>query len=100
VSPEKERPQPIKRVFDFFFCSFISQVGAEGNLECSKGFYWSVRRDSKCQASGFAHHSSSFLLQQQSKNFATAIMAQSSREVGRGKKKGKNFPTNVVPSPF
>jgi hypothetical protein len=59
-----------------------------------------VRKDSKCQASGFVHHSSSFFLQQQFKNFATAVMAQSSRAVGRGQKKGKDFPTNVVPPSF
>jgi hypothetical protein len=58
-----------------------------------------VRRDSKCQASGFSNHYSSFFLQLQSKNFAIAAMAQSSRTVGRKQKKGRDFPTNVVPSP-
>jgi hypothetical protein len=55
--------------------------------------------DSKCQTSGFVHHSSSCFLQQQSKNFATTVMAQSSRAVGRGQKKGRDFPTNAVPPP-
>jgi hypothetical protein len=55
--------------------------------------------DSKCQTSGFVHHSSSCFQQQQSKNFATIVMAQSSRAAGRGQKKGRDFPTNVVPPP-
>jgi hypothetical protein len=29
----------------------------------------------------------------------TEIMAQSSRAVGKGQRKGRNFPTNVVPPP-
>jgi hypothetical protein len=81
------------------FISFYPQVGATRQLESNKGLWWSVRRDSKCQASGFVHHSSSFFLQQQSKNFATTVMAQSSRAAGRGQKKGRDFPTNVVPPP-
>jgi hypothetical protein len=58
-----------------------------------------VKRDSKCQASGFVHDSSSFFLQQCQlfKNFVIASMAQSSRT--RGKKKGRDFPTNVGPPP-
>jgi hypothetical protein len=79
--------------------SFNPQVGPARDLECSKGIWWSVRRDSKCQASRFVHHSSCFFLLQQSNNFATAVMAQSSRAAGRGKKKGRGFPTNVVPPP-
>jgi hypothetical protein len=81
------------------FISFYPQVGAARELECNKRLWWSVRRDSKCQASGFVHHSSSFFLQQQSKNFASTVMAQSLRAAGRGKKKGRDFPTNVVPPP-
>ena len=90
---------PSKAVFLSSFHSFNPQVGAARELECIKGIWWSVRRDSKCQASGFVHHSSSFFLLQQSKNFATVVMAQSSRAIGRGKKKGRDFPTNVVPPP-
>ena len=57
-----------------------------------------MRRDSKCQASGFVHHSSIFLIQQ-FKIFVIEFMAQSSRAAGRGKKNGRDFPTNVFPPP-
>jgi hypothetical protein len=97
VSCRKATRGPIKPIFDLFLASFFPQVGAASDLECSK---WSVRRDSKCQASGFVHHSSSFFLQQQSKNFAIAAMAQPSRADGRGKNKGRDLPTNVVPVDF
>jgi hypothetical protein len=97
VSRRKVCPGPSKPVFLLSFHSFYPQVGAARELECSNGIWWSVRRDSKCQESGFVYHSSSFFLLQQSKNFATAVMTQSSRAAGRGKKKGRDFPTNVVP---
>jgi hypothetical protein len=97
MSRRKACRGPSKAVFLLSFHSFYPQVGATRELECNKGIWLSVRRDSKCQPSGFVHHSSSFFLLQQSKNFATTVMVQSSRVVGRGKKKGRDFPTNVAP---